>query len=179
MQMRDVVARRIGDAADDVMATMTASSRLTVLASNPLMLGLIAHTLAQGDDGASVAAASSATAVTMRAIRAMVTRVSAERGVAGASADARVMMRDVARLAAGSMLQSMLAELMLEAHARRTREVTASDVRAALVAAGATARARRTGHRWNASTPPFGCARALGSSRRSNRAATRASAAST
>ena len=90
----------------------------------------------------------------------------------------RVTMSDVARLAAGSLLRRMLTELMLEAHVRRTRGVTANDVGAALTAAGATTH-EADGASVARLTAAVGSARGFGSSRRSNRAATRASAAST
>ena len=139
--MRDAVGKRVGDAAiADRIMTQIDEGGLSVLASNPLMLGLIAHTLADSSDGHVVDAASLATqtAVTTRALDGMVARARGGGSATGVSVDVRVMMSDVARLAAGSLLRRMLAELMLEAHVRRTREVTASDAAAALTAARAT-----------------------------------------
>ena len=138
--MRDAVARRVGSTAvADKVMTKIASTGLSVLASNPLMLGLITHTLTDGgggvDEGSSLEAAT-ATTVTMYAIGAMIARASAHSGVAGVSADERVMMSDVAQLGARSLLR-FCSELMLSAHVRRTREVSASDVGESLVAAGA------------------------------------------
>ena len=140
-QMRDAVGKRVGDAAiADRIMTQIDEGGLSVLASNPLMLGLIAHTLADSSDGhvVDVASLATQTAVTTRALDGMVARARGGGSATGVSVDVRVMMSDVARLAARSLLRRMLAELMLEAHVRRTREVTASDAAAALTAARAT-----------------------------------------
>ena len=69
--MRDAVGKRVGDAAIAArIMTQIDDGGLSVLASNPLMLGLIAHTLADSSDGRVVDTASLATqtAVTTRAL---------------------------------------------------------------------------------------------------------------
>ena len=78
--MRDAVGKRVGDAAiADRVLTRIDEGGLSVLASNPLMLALIAYTLADHSDGRVNDAASLATqtAVTTRALDGMVARARA------------------------------------------------------------------------------------------------------
>ena len=153
-----VTATAVGAAFDRAAPTATATADavvarilmsihaagLSVLASNPLMLGLLTHALTHtrgnGDDGARAAAPSlaSASAVVARALDAMVNPMpsprSGGRASEASSASMRVLTTDVARLnsdeAGGgrSPLRRALAELMLRAHERRAREVSASDI---------------------------------------------------
>ena len=76
-QIRDVVGKRVGDAAiADHILTQIDEGGLRVLMSSPLMLGLIAKTLADSNDGRVVDAASLATqtAFTTRALGGMIAR---------------------------------------------------------------------------------------------------------
>ena len=153
-----VTATAVGAAFDRAAPTATATADavvarilmsihaagLSVLASNPLMLGLLTHALTHtrgnGDDGARATAPSlaSASAVVARALDAMVNPMpsprSGGRASEASSASMRVLTTDVARLnsdeAGGgrSPLRRALAELMLRAHERRAREVSASDI---------------------------------------------------